>query len=290
MPQRKFLAVLLLLLCTQRAYSTTIIIVPTSDGLIVGSDAQIVLTSASLKPLAARNTDTKIFPVGKHVLVASVGIAAGPGYDFRTWIKGIADKLPDDITATELTLILEKESAAKFRNFDTEALASGRMVRQPGEMCRPFVDYLVVGYESGFPIVTDLQFYVNWDTNHLIGPKVIPVYTSKSVLQNTDFYGAGATDAIADFLNWNSYAYKQVALHAPKTLAEMRANRKLNKCEAVALIRTLLGVEHEVSPVKVGGIGKFFQVDTSGLAREIVASDCARRDLSEKAGGQTKRP
>jgi hypothetical protein len=204
-----------------------------------------------------------------RILIASSGFNKGLGYDFPNWIDGISKRLPKNISVKDFVAFLEKESAAQFKDFDDLVLKTGLLTPAPVELCRPFIQYMVLGYDGGKPWVYLVQFYIDWDRGHLVGPKTSIMHPTQRSAADVGMYPIGQVMATVDIANGNSYAHKQAVLHCPKALAQFFTDGNVNKIEAVALITVLIHVQEEVNPSEVGGLGRFFYLPKIGGGAEI---------------------
>jgi hypothetical protein len=251
-------------------YATTVIVVITSKEIVVGSDGKQTATVGDGTPRGTSMVVKKAELVANNrIVVATAGVAQIGGYEFSPWIKGIGHGLRENISVKDFVLLLEKESAAKFALFDRGVLAQGLLTHPPGEYCRSFVQYLVVGYENSKPWVYLVKFYIDWDRKHLVGPKTIILHPSEINSTDADLISIGDDDALKDILNGNSYAYKQAARTIPKTFAKYLAAGDFDEPQAVELIRTLIHIEEEVVPSEVGGLGQFFRIPVRGAGSVI---------------------
>jgi hypothetical protein len=269
-PHRKLLTAVLLVTLSSRSFSTTVVAVITRDAIIVGSDAKITTTRGNGVLVDTESSEHKIELVAHdRIIVASSGLQEGPGYNFSAWIRSVGQSLPENISVTDFVAFLEAKSAAKFHDFDKRFLETGKLTAAPGDVCKEFLRYLVLGYENGTPQVYIVQFYIDWDRKHLVGPQIIHAHPSSGYRADFGMYAIGETGGINDLRNRHSYAYEESARRIPQTLARFLSNRDLNESQAVELIRTLIHVQEEVTPTIVGDIGKIFRLPVAGSGSTV---------------------
>jgi hypothetical protein len=112
---------LAIFLCVPACFATTVILVVTRSGILIGVDGKVkaVCTDASAACIDDSPPITKVSLVQKRFAVAAVGllradIVAADGkpvfvYDFQTWLEQIEDRLLLDVTASELSGIVKDE-------------------------------------------------------------------------------------------------------------------------------------------------------------------------------------
>jgi hypothetical protein len=258
---------LTILLIAAPVYSTTVVAVITSQGIIIGSDAKRISVASGIVT-GEENIDTKIQLIaGGRILVASSGIMQTSEYNFFDWIKKISVDLPNEVSVEDFALLLKGEAAKEFDGFERDAqIVKGN--GSPLDVCNVVVRYLVAGYQNGHPMVYTVEIYLDWEDKRVIGPIL--------TLQNSDGVGwtktgiayIGESAAIREITNERSYAHQKAASSFPETATRFFNGRDLNECEAAKLIRGLIKVEEEVSPSKVGGLGRFYFIPRVGPIRE----------------------
>jgi hypothetical protein len=283
-PNRKTITSFFLfaLLCfdTLTAYSTTEIVIVTSEGIIFGSDAKGVTHLRDRTPIGSEMTTRKAeLVVNNRFLIASAGAARGPNYDFFSWVNEISHNLPKDISLKDFVSVVERESATIFTD---EVLRTGQLTRPPLEFCKNFIEYLIAGYQDDHPWVYTVRFEIDWESKRFIGPLTNILHRPQENTRDFGFHVLGAETAISEIENRNSYAYKKASTLAPEALTKLLSNSDMTECQAAGLIRALIKVEEEVSPSKVGGIGEFFFIPVSGPIRETKCSVLAHGGQSNK--------
>jgi hypothetical protein len=286
-PYRKLVAFLFVFFLTHASVArcTTVIAIVTPKGIIVGTDAKIVTTvGVSLSPVNSAFVAQKIqLVVNNRILVASAGLESGPNYKFETWIQEISRDLPKDISVEDFVAVLERESATKFQNADIE-LATSQFKPPPFEFCRDFIQYLVVGYQGGRPRVYGIEYHIDWERKHLVGPRLTAYHAPENHSVDLGLYSIGEVGAITELGNRDSYAHKQASLHAPGILEKLSSGQEITECEASKLIRALIKIEEGVSPTKVGGVGRFFYIPApSGTFRESKCISLPKGSGNKKA-------
>src|SRR5208337_2969876 len=108
--------------------------------------------------------------------------------------------------------------------------------------CEPFVEFIIVGYDSGRPILYEIEFHVDWSQLDLLGPKEI-VEDLTAQPGNIHSYFFGVKEAIADITDGQSYAYKQTMIRCPKAFGDLNSHQDISLDETVAITRALIEIE-----------------------------------------------
>ena len=130
-PAKDFLAVLCaILLVATNARATSIVILATKHGIVIGADGKIVHKDDNLRP-APSTIGTKIVPVGNRMVVAGSGITeitrgTVTGYSFASFADFLQTNVSSNTTVTDLVAIIKARLSLTFDGFDV-MLKSGKM-------------------------------------------------------------------------------------------------------------------------------------------------------------------
>jgi hypothetical protein len=256
--------------------ATTIVLIVTPYGMVIGSDSKMFTTNVlgSDSSRVGEGSTKKFVIVQDRIIVASLGhsdIQRGSAhYNFLTWMEKLQTNLPDGISVDDLTSTIQAESAKVFAEITT-ALQRGIIKRhEPTETCGDFVRYVIAGYQGGAPRIQIVQYYVNWDEERLIGPQVILLDPDKQTVGNFRIHYLGIREALTNVLNRDSYAYKQTMINSPKAFRDLLAHRNVPLNETIALARAFIAVEEKISPDDVGGRIRLVKVLPNGRADEVI--------------------
>jgi hypothetical protein len=278
-PNRKFVAIGFLAMANLMApwaFGTTVVSIVTPHGVLIGSDAKQVTTGADRVPTGSRLVPTKIELVKNRILVATAGLVNTDGYRFNDWITQISNKVSNDISVDDFASALKRESANKFRNFKSEFLDSKKLTRPRfTSPCYAVFQYLVAGYESGHARVYEIDFFVDWGHNILIGPEMNPVSTP--IDDVFSLHTMGDNVALKEIANENSYVHTQALKIAPDVFGKIFSSKEITECEAVSAMRALIRIQGTVTPSTVGGLGRFYYIPTSGNAYETKCNLASHR-------------
>ena len=286
-------AIFLSVSCPVPALASTAVLVVTPHGIVVSTDSKVTITNAAHQQVGESTTTSKFFIVQNRIVVASIGETDIPRddsllpansarYHFLAWMKDLQAALPDNISIEDLAATIERESARKFAGFEDGVLKRGFMNPQsPLETCRPFIQYVIAGYQGGLPRAYIVQFDIQWNEKRLIGPTRVLIHPPERGQLNFAFYSFGIVEAITDITNRDSYAYK--ADNDPMSRIRERggASRHLSH-EAVAMSRVLVQIEEEINPSRVGGEVKCVAITGSG-AHEVANPLSRARETKSKA-------
>ncbi len=266
--------------CVQLSFATTVVMVITPKGMIVGSDSGYSEHTGDFVTLNTGNV-SKFVTVQDRFVVASIGTAdiSRPNppfatisfYNFLTWIKKVEEAMPANVSVEDLAKGIQEKSAATFIGFD-EVLAS-KWFKQPKplERFRPFIQYVIVGYAKEGPQIYVVQLYIDWDERKLIGPKTILLYPDSNAAGGNYFvYGIGISQVLEDISNPRSYAYKQVSAECP-SFRTLMARHDITVAEAEPIVRAMIAVEEDTNPTEVfGDISTVTILPNSGVGKIVI--------------------
>jgi hypothetical protein len=267
MTKHKATALLLLTLIPIPCTATTIFVFVTRHGIVVGSDSKMRHVSGYGRILSESTTD-KFALIQNHIIIASIGesdIRGGEAhYNFLAWIKSLQSNLSSDISIDDFTKVILTESAKVFATFNT-VLENGTLKQQDHtEMCKAFIQYVIVGYQGSLPKLYVVQFYIDWNNKKLVGP-LGTEFLMKST-GDAEYYGFGMKEAITDFTNRQSYAYKQALILAPQAFRKFIRHRDISLDEAKSITMAVIKVEEQVNPSMVGGEIRIAEILPNGRA------------------------
>jgi hypothetical protein len=256
--------------------ATTIVLIATPYGMVVGTDSKVFTTNVlgSGSSRVDEGSTKKFVIVQDRIIVASLGhsdIQRGSAhYNFLAWMEKLQTNLPDGVSVDDLTSTVQTESTKVFAEI-TAVLQRGIIKRhEPTETCGDFVRYVIAGYQGGVPRIKMVQYYVNWDEERLVGPQVILLDPNEQTIGNFRIHYLGIREALTNLLNRDSYAYKQTMVSSPKAFGDLLAHRDVPLNETIALARAFIKVEEKISPDDVGGRIRVVKVLPNGRAYEVV--------------------
>jgi hypothetical protein len=249
-------ALLMLVLCAcPFALATVVVVIITPTGIVIGADGRSVISSARKGiPIGSRRTKKMFLMQGRLVLVGIGFTSASSGshtvYEFSTWAAGIEKRLPANVSITEFIEIVENEGARTFEGFD--AVIKSGTLKKKKSFEKYLVQYLIVGYDDGVPTLYKVDFEIDWNHQHLIGPILSLVHPEKNARVDFGIYALGSHVAIGQIGDPKSKAHNDVAAGARGELDSLLSHRDLNLEQAARLIRRLIAVEAENNPAEVG--------------------------------------
>jgi hypothetical protein len=186
-------ALLFCLFIPAASRSTTVAIIITPEGIVVGADGRPIVTSGTQRT-PGTDSARKLAVVQKRLVIASVGLErAGDGtlYDFASWLSRIEQALPVNVAVDEFASAIERESARTLAGSD--AILKNGILTKTHSLAdsTPLVDYVIAGYKNNTPMVFVIHFYVDWERQTLIGPKTIWLHPSPTARENFAIYSLG---------------------------------------------------------------------------------------------------
>src|SRR6202171_1384310 len=261
--------------------STTVAMVITPNGIVIGADGRTIkLGGNQRKP--GTDSAKKLAVIQNRLVIASLGLQR-PGngavmpYDFTSWLSRIEQRLMNSHPSSK------ERVHVHLLGFDV-ILKGGTMTRtDPLEDSYPLVDYVIAGYKDKRPMVLVIHFYVDWERQTLIGPKRISMHPAQGASRDSfGMYSFGFNWAISNLTNPNSYAYRQAVALAPLETKTLLAYEDLSIEQAKRSIRVLIDIEKQVEPTVVGGDTMIVEISTDGNANVEYRNEA----LSPQVGGQ----
>jgi len=258
-PQAALFA-LAIFLCVPACFATTVILVVTRSGILIGVDGKVkaVCTDASAPCIDDSPPITKVSLVQKRFAVAAIGllradIMAADGkpvfvYDFQTWLEQIEDRLLLDVTASELSRIVKDEYKKPLVGL--ERAIRDRIITHDDPNLTP--RYIVVGYEAGVANAYSIKADVDWEHHLITYPVVAHLFPERGGRMDYGLSIIGHKSALNDFCDPASPVNRRISQTFHK-LARFCSGHDLSLREARSLVVELLMVqaEHdreEVSP------------------------------------------
>jgi len=249
-----------MLLCVPACSATTVILVVTRSGMLIGVDGKIntVCTDASAACIDQSDPIRKAFLVQKRFAVAAIGlqradILATDGkplfvYDFQTWLEQIEDRLPLGVTVSELSWIVKDEYKKPLVGL--ERAIRDRIVTQEDPNLIP--RYIVVGYETGVANAYSVMADLDWEHHVVRTPVVAHLFPARGERVDYGLRILGHQSALNDFCDPATSVNRRISQRFHK-LARFCSGHDLSLMEARDLIVELLNVQaehdrNEVSP------------------------------------------
>jgi hypothetical protein len=237
--------------------ATTAVIIVTPEGVVAGIDNLITTISFRSGQTTPPGFGTKIAIVKERFVVASLGTEGikkdgKTVYAFVPWIQNIESQLTSDISVTGLTDVIKNEGSRTFDKLHIDLSMQQGEIKQTDSTLKDFVDFFVVGYENGVPIINEVSFNFDWCNKILLKPESNTVFPVPN--RPTDFYVfiTGWNFAIKEFANPQSYAYERLQADTPGALKKIITFNKLTLSEAREVVRSLINTQAEVNPSIVG--------------------------------------
>jgi hypothetical protein len=271
--------IFILMVFFTESHSTTVVTLITESGIVVSADSKIRIERNDQGLNIGDKEGTKIVVIQHHLTIASIGKefytyrnsithkSAGE-YDFAKWIQDIQGRLPDNVSFDDFVEIVKREIVKMIPV--VQVAVSGRGERQGNvNIFHPFIQYVIAGYQNGIPRLCVLEFYIDWDRKVVIGPYQVPMDTNipKDHPVRGSFFGV--QEAIADFSNRQSYAYKQAMTLCPKPFQDFISHRPVSLDESVSLARSFVTIEEHTNPDTVGGKVRVVEITPTDGAYDL---------------------
>ncbi len=256
----KPLCALAILLWIPSCFATTVILVVTRSGMLIGADGK---TKAVCTDAAARCIDDdtapniKVVLVQKRFAVAAIGlqradITAANGtpllvYDFKTWMQQIEDRLLVDVTLSELTRTIKAEYTQLLVGL--EKAIRNRTITRVDPNLTPL--YVVVGYESGIPSAYGIRAEIDWEHQLIRYPMVSHIFPALGGRVDYGLRIIGHKSALNDFCVPRSPVHRRISQRLPG-LVQFCSGHDLSLIEARSLIVELLKLQSESDRDGVG--------------------------------------
>lgn len=241
---------LAMFLCVPACSATTVILVVTRSGMVIGVDGKInkVCADASAPCIDQSDPIRKAFLVHKRFAVAAIGlqradILAAYGkplfvYDFQTWLEQIEDRLPLDVTVSELSWIVKDEY--KKTLVGLERAIRDRIVTDEDPNLIP--RYIVVGYETGVANAYSIKADLDWKRHVVRTPVVVHLFPARGERVDYGLRILGHQSALNDFCDPATSVNRRISQRFHK-LARFCSGHDLSLMEARNLIVELLTVQ-----------------------------------------------
>ena len=249
---RATLYALAIFLCVPACFATTVILVVTRSGMLIGVDGKVnaVCTDAGAPCIDDIPPIAKVSLVQKRFAVAAVGllradIMAADGkplfvYDFQTWLEQIEDRLPPDATVSELSRIVKREYTPLLVGL--EQAIRNRIITHDDPNLTP--RYIVVGYQSGVASAYSIKADVDWEHHLLRYPVVAHLFPVRGGRVDYGLSIIGHKSALNDFCDPTSPVHRRISQRFYK-LTQFCSGHDLSLTEARSLIVELLRVQAE---------------------------------------------
>ena len=243
---------LAMFLCVPVCSATTVILVVTRSGMLIGVDGKIntVCTDASAPCIDQSDPIRKAFLVQKRFAVAAIGlqradILAADGkplfvYDFQTWLAQIEDRLPLDVTVSGLSWIVKDEYKKPLVGL--ERAIRDRIVAHEDPNLIP--RYIVVGYETGEANAYSIKADLDWKHHVVRTPVVVHLFPARGERVDYGLRIFGHQSALNDFCDPATSVNRRISQRFHK-LAGFCSGQDLSLTEARSLIVELLTVQAE---------------------------------------------
>jgi hypothetical protein len=220
--------------------------------MLIGVDGKVntVCTDARAACIDDSDSIRKAFLVQKRFAVAAIGlqradILAADGkplfvYDFQTWLEQIEDRLPLDVTVSELSWIVKDEYKKPLVGL--ERAIRDRIVTHEDLNLIPL--YIVVGYESGVASAYSIKADLDWQRHVVRTPVVAQLFPARGERVDYGLRILGHKSALNDFCDPATPVNRQISQRFHK-LARFCSGHDLSLMEARNLIVELLNVQAE---------------------------------------------
>ncbi len=249
---------------------TTVVLWFTPAGIVIATDSKATNQDTTFS-VFSESTVNKFVIVQGRIVVTTTGVTALGGrfqYNFSRWMDALQRKLPADASVEDVARAIEKESSIQFAGM-RDAIPEGLLTKgMPDDTCKNFVEYLVAGYQNSIPMLYEVQYYIDWNTQTLIGPRRIIIEPQEHP-RNISYHTYGVNEVINALGDEQSYAYKETMARAPKAFGDMVGKRYLPLDETASIARVLVQIEQEMDPSDVGGEVRIVQIVSNGKADEV---------------------
>jgi hypothetical protein len=171
-------------------------------------------------------------------------------YSFPSWAAEVEGKLPENASVRQLAEIVRDESAQTFAQFD--ALIKNGTLKRKHSLEQYFVQYLVVGYDAGVPTVYTVDFQVDWQKKHLVGPALRRIHPEADDREDFGFYALGSRLAVERIDDPKSKGHREIAAKNRAELDLLLSKQDLTLEQSTNLIHRIIAAESKMNPQKVG--------------------------------------
>jgi len=237
-----------MLLLASYCHATTVVVVITPQAIYVGADGK----HTSGGPIAHSRPITKAVIFQKRLIVACLGICRmslpsertnkADVFDFTEWIGDVEKKAPANVSVSDLTSLLERESSVTFNDFKVEDfIGAGAFDGQRPQ--KNFVDFVVLGYDAGVPTVNRVKYEIDWSKRRLI-LRILNDHPRPDTGRDFDFFILGeSVTLVNDVKNRESNTYKELVALVPNVVPKLAAMQPLSHDEATSLCLAVLKIQ-----------------------------------------------
>jgi hypothetical protein len=238
--------------------ATTVIIVITPAGIVVGADGKINAVCTDRNDCIDDNTRIpKVFPVQGRFAIASMGLLRADVldthnkalflYDFPQWVQYIQRQLPPEGQLSDLAKIVRDKYKPTLSGLE-RALRDG-IIAEPSADATP--SYIVIGYQSGATYAYSIQASIDWNHRSVRTPVMTRVFPGTIDWVDSGLRIMGRKSALGGFCDPMSSAHKQISEWFPN-LSRFCTGHHLSLSEARSLVVALLTLQAEHDPERVG--------------------------------------
>jgi hypothetical protein len=237
------------------AFATSVVIVATVNGIVVGADTKGVPSGES-----APNALIKVRLLRKKFIVACLGtefLKRSDGivfYDFPIWISKVDKSLSTKISVRDLADKIKQQVTVTFAPFAV-GVKAGEITKEkfPTAFSSDYlVQYIAAGFDKGKPIAYKVSVKINWKSKSIEAPEQVPLGMNKGLFGNLWIDPEGINDAVTEIGSSNSEQYKKFASRVPREALAVKARDYLSLDGASNVVRAYLGMETEAHPRLVG--------------------------------------
>jgi hypothetical protein len=289
-PAKYFLAILCaILLVASDVRATSIVILTTKHGIVIGADGKIVIkhSNGNLYPPSS-TIGTKVVLFGNRIVVAESGteyIKNGTitRYSFASFVDSLQSDISPDTTVTDLVAIIKIRLSKVFNGFDV-MLKNGKLTK--GDLA-PLGDALlrfyVVGYEKGHPLGYTVQLPIDWTALHLKTPIEQVIYPNPIKKNLTITWTGGDKHGIIDLKNGVETIQTRIAAkQVPVELKALGEDLDVSFDRTLVLARVLLNLEVDSNPCCVGYPLTIFTISPDKVRKHTYENAQQQGDPKEK--------
>lgn len=278
------------------SFATTTFVLIGPHGITLTADSQTAVHSSGQTAPSSSGGFSKIYVVQKRIGVASSGFARIADeqktyYDFMTWMSDINHKIATGASVTKVGEIVKEEATATFMSPVNNLLDRGVLTRD--EIQRDIlIEYLVVGYESGHPIVYKVDLVIDWLRHHLNTPELTRIYPDSVDCEKLGALFTCGTGPVKidDIVSHTTEIGKWITCRAPNEIAHLtRTDRDITLSEtsrmALAIAQAEVHgsngtVDFPITVFKIPPIGK----GTSTVHKRGFSDSCGTRQRKKPKG------
>lgn len=240
-------------MCVVPAFSTTVVVVYSDDGLIVAADSKLS------NDTGGTGVTTKIFKMHNKFVAAALELTHFEDrtppvflvYDVPTWLREVEASLPKDVSFDDLMKIMAERVRSDLIPQMQPEYTNGLMKPNAGNMDQfeAITTFVVAGYRNGRVAVGVVQYSVDWQSKQIADPYLSLFADGPGRIGYRRF---GVDEAISNVFTSGSYANKRIKAICPKPFQKWQDGRVLLD-DSLALSRAMIKIEEEIAPDQVGG-------------------------------------